>query len=1132
MKYSKKTLLSSAIGGLVFAGHLLSNAYAAPTADLTLADNQPSAVISLAGNTNGIFIIRLSEPPVATYSGGNGEFAATSAKALGMERLDTQSEAAIKYEAYLQSQQAKVLADAEALFGRSLQTTYKYTMAANGFAVALSADEAKLLGNMDGVESVQRERLEYITTDVGPAFIGAPDIWNKRFRSTRGEGMVIAVLDSGINSDHPSFSAVGGDGYQHTNPLGSGTYLPGSYCDTVDPTFCNDKLIGAWDMTDIDGTVPEDDDGHGSHTASTAAGNVVYDAKLNAPTTDVSFNISGVAPHANIIAYDVCQATCPGAALLAAINQVVIDSGNLPNGIAALNYSISGGGDPYNDDVELGFLAAVEAGIYVSASAGNSGPTESTVAHLGPWVSTTAASTHNRKISNSLQNLSSSGASLANLEGSSLSAGYGPAPIIHANTTEFDPEGQCLEPFPEGTFSGEIVMCDRGSIARTAKGQNVLAGGAGGYVLGNLGQGEGTTADPHFLPAIHIGDTQAAALRSWLTDNENTVATITESGFNLDKENGDIMAGFSSRGPQLAFDVLKPDVTAPGVDIMGAEANDPAATSPEYQIISGTSMSSPHNAGAGALLTSTRPNWTPTEIKSALMLTANTKDTFKEDGTTPTDPFDLGAGSIRLLQAHNSGLVMSESVDNFLAANPETGGNPSELNLASMMNSNCVGTCSWTRTVTNKGRFFGIWWVSADAEGFELDVDVDQPFGRRFSKHRKWNKKRSKQILLLRRGQSATITVTAKNYTSEVGWQFGKLNIATTPYTSNSRFKKYRPDLSLPVAVNASKASNGELFTKTVSSDTASDGDILSYQLNVTNGPLGEAVTVTDVLPKGLKFVKDSATETITDGTTTSAWAYDKKSKSLSWTGELRPGAIDLAANGNIFGYFSLASIGVEASELPGNCDDGATIVDVPAFTYNGASYTQVIWSVNGTLEAGTESSLATSFANQNLPDATPPNNIIAPFWRDLNACDTGNLYTATLSAGPYSWNVFEWENVPHFGSEDAATFQVWLRVNGSPTDVPQAHFAYGRLDNVDDGATVGAENADGSAGASYFFNGSGTPPQVGVDVWITSVAGGAATLSFDAKADCDDGDVIVNKGLLNSGDTNESAIAVTACQD
>jgi len=433
--------------------------------------------------------------------------------------------------------QAEVLDKASSMVGRQLVTEYDYQHAINGFALQLSLDEAKALGSINGVVSVQRERMEHLTTDVGPAWINAPKIWNKNNGGTRGEGQVIAVFDSGINHDHPSFAATGGDGYTHENPLGSGNFVPGSYCDTVDPTFCNDKLIGAWDMAGADGDIPEDDDGHGSHTASTAAGNVISGADIVAPTTSLTFDITGVAPHANIIAYDVCVAQgCPGAALVAAVDQVVIDAGNLPNGIAALNYSISGGGDPYNDPVELGFLAAVEAGIYVSASAGNSGPTASTVAHLGPWVATTAASTHNRQVTNSLVDISSDSGSLAGISGLGVTGSYGPAPIVNSADYEADFPGatECgvgsigdnISPWPPGFFNGEIVACTRGTFGRVEKGINVLAAGAGGYVL--IDNGAGLVGDAHVLPGVHITAEDGAALATFLADNAgaNPQATI------------------------------------------------------------------------------------------------------------------------------------------------------------------------------------------------------------------------------------------------------------------------------------------------------------------------------------------------------------------------------------------------------------------------------------------------------------------------------------------------------------------------------------------------------------------------------------------------------------------------------
>ena len=1101
----------------LIAAAMLTSVAANADENITLSPNQPSEQKITINNVAGtMYIVRLADPALAVYEGGITGYEATSARATGKKKLDTKSKEAKKYQQFLKNKQNNVLKQAGETFSRSLNPRYNYQHAINGFAVVLTVDEAKALANMDGVVSVQKERMEQLLTDVGPQWIGAPELWNSNSDGPKGEGMVVAVLDSGINSDHPSFADVGGDGYNHDNPLGSGNYLPGSYCDTVDASFCNDKLIGAWDFTSIDGTVPEDDDGHGSHTASTAVGNVVNDALLTAPTTSFSFNISGVAPHANLIAYDVCQQTCPGSALVAAINQVLIDAGNLPNGIAALNYSISGGGDPYNDAIELGFLAAVEAGIYVSASAGNSGPAASTVAHLGPWVSTTAASTHNRKIANSLTDMVSDGNGLSQLQGSSFSAGYGPAPIIHANTTAFDPTGQCLNPFPPGTFSGEIVVCDRGTIARTAKGQNVLAGGAGGYVLANLGQGEGTVADGHFLPAIHIGDTDATTLRAWLAENTGTLATITPSTFNLDEENGDIMAGFSSRGPQQVFNVLKPDITAPGVDIMGAEANGQALSAPEYQIISGTSMSSPHNAGAGALLAAAHPEWTATEIKSAIMMTAVTENTFKEDGLTPTDPFDLGAGRIELGQAESIGLVMDESIANFLAANPAIGGDPKTLNIPSMMDNNCVGTCSWTRTVTNKTKHTGHWNVTVEGTGFDASVEVSP------------KAKGKANNLKLKAGESGTITITANNYNADVdAWQFGRVKM-----TSNGNSS---PDLHMPMAVFASKASNPDLFTKTVDKNFAAAGDVLTYELKLSNGAVTGPITVNDKLPEGTTYVSGSAQESLNNAVTSSAWAYDAQSKQLSWTGELAPGGIEVAmdANGSPAGYLPLSLF---TAPLPktcnGNCDDGGFLFNVPAFTYNGETYNQVLMSVNGTLEAGAASGGFSSFNNQSLPDEANPNNILAPFWRDLNLNTGGNMYVVVLNGGGGSqWTAYEWQAVPHFGDNSkTVTMQVWIGNNGTPVE-GDIHFVYGdMLTGTNDGGTVGAENSTGTVGMNYFYNGSGTAPAAGDELRVATLNGGEATLSFEVITDCSK-EFVANRATLSATGVNETGIAVTKCQ-
>ena len=1123
-------------------------------------DTQPIQKPFIPSYTPGnMYIVRLSEPSVAVYEGGIEGYSATSAKSNGRQKFDSNSDNAKKYRGRLRSKQRELLNLAERSFNRSLKPKFQYQDAINGFAVELTLEEAKALGSMSGVVSVEPERMEYLLTDVGPSWIGAPELWNNGRESTQGEGMVIAVLDSGINSDHPSFADIGGDGYDHENPLGSGNYIPGSYCDTVDPSFCNDKLIGAWDFTDIDGTIPEDDDGHGSHTAATAAGNVLFDAPAEAPTATVEFNVSGVAPHANIIAYDVCQNTCPGAALVAAINQVIIDAGNLPNGITALNYSISGGGDPYNDTVELGFLAAVEAGIYVSASAGNSGPTAGTVAHLGPWVSTTAASTHSRQITNSITDINSNSGALAAISGLGFTSGYGPAKIVNSADYEDDYPGATLcgageagsntSPWPADFFNGEIVVCTRGSFGRVEKGINVLFSGAGGYVL--IDDGNGLVGDPHVLPGVHISVDDGALLSEWLAANTDNNPMASIGGYSVENDpiNGDIMAGFSSRGPQTVFDVLKPDVTAPGVDIFAADKNDdtPDPNDPEYQFLSGTSMSSPHNAGAGALLAATNPDWTPTEIKSALMLTGTNDITVKEDGITATDPFDLGAGRIDLEAANQTGLIMSESIDNFLAANPELGGDPSTLNIASMMDSNCVGECSWTRTVTNTLDKTGYWNVVAVGDGFEADVDI-----RPKSYNRKYN-------LVLRKGQSATIKVSVDNYNSEQGWQFGMLKLDSQDNSkgnfhksheqlkSYSRYNKYYsnrfkirgssgPDLAMPIAVQASKASNASLFTKEVDLASASKGDILSYEINITNGQAAGPITIIDKLPGGTKVINDSFTSEIVNGSTTSEWSYDKRKKQLSWTGELELGGLAVNASPAPFGYFSLGSFGVTPLDgCNGNCDDGGFLFTLPSFTFNGESYSEVIFSVNGTLEAGSASQAFTSFANQNLPDPTAPNNIIAPFWRDLNLNQGGNMYIEILSLqSGEAWTVFEWEDVPFYSDDPSATspavtMQVWIGLDGTPVQ-GDIHFIYDRLDDTSVGGTVGAENADGTIGTSYFFNGNGTAPQAGDQLLVSTLDGGSARLGFQVESKCRKGRII-NTANLISNDFNEEAIAVTTCE-
>ncbi|MEX1309945.1 MAG: S8 family serine peptidase, partial [Candidatus Sulfomarinibacteraceae bacterium] len=500
-----------------------------------------------------------------------------------------------------------------------------------------------------------------------------------------------------LTLDHPSFAADGGDGYVHTNPNGAGNYL--GLCASNPGTFvCNDKLIGYWIFT---GELTDDTDGHGSLVASVAVGNHLAPGIVNLfPFVGYSPQISGVAPHANLVGYDACNDSggCPTSATLGAIDQAGLD------GVDVFNYSIGGGASsPWTHSGAQAMLAAGEAGVVVVTSAGNTGPGAATVSSPAnaPWVLANGAASHPRKGINSLVDMAGgNGAPPPPIQGKGLSNGHGPAPIVLAANSG-DP--LCLNPFPPGTWSGEIVVCDRGTIARVAKGFNVLAGGAGGLVLVNTAVDQSLNDDVHHLPAVHIDFAQGQALKAWLTtEGISPQARISGTAIDVNPANGDILWSFSSRGPNLQADVLKPDLAAPGHDILGAHRTfppDPSVATMEFTVSSGTSFASPHVTGAAALVRAVNPSWTPAEVRSALSSTASPTILVDEGGLAPADPFDAGSGRADVPAAASIGLVMDETGADFTAADPAAGGDPTALNLPSLVSGSCCN-CSWTRVFT------------------------------------------------------------------------------------------------------------------------------------------------------------------------------------------------------------------------------------------------------------------------------------------------------------------------------------------------------------------------------------------------------------------------------------------------
>jgi subtilisin family serine protease len=764
---------------------------AAPAAAV-VSDQTPEA------SASGRYIVLFADPPLAAYGGGIDGLAPTDPEVTGAARLDPASAASQAYLGYLAAQHDAQVAAMAAALGRPVEVIFDYAVTLNGVAVELTDGEAATVASLAGVVRVAPDETRFLQTDNGPAWIGAPSIWDGSGTggagATRGEGIVAGILDTGVNFEHPSFAVTGDDGFTHTNPRSQYFGL----CDPLTGTpFCNDKLIGVYDFT---GSGPQDTNGHGSHTASTTAGNVL-DASLVAPTITVDRRISGVAPHANLITYKVCpDLSCLLTAILAAIDQATRDQ------VDVINYSIGGtSSNPWNDLDSQAFLNARRGGVFVSASAGNSGPGPSTVGSPAdaPWLLTVGASTHDRKFINGIVGMSGGAtAPPPDLLGKSVTSGYGPAGVVYAGDFG-DP--LCPTPFPPGTFEGEIVVCDRGVNPRVEKARNVQIGGAGGFVLANdQASGSSTVADPYVIPGVNISFADGQTLKAWLASGTGHTGSILGTIADENPAHGDVMGSFSSRGPNPSVpSVLKPDVTAPGVDILAAFGVNPDPTAPdEYGVISGTSMSSPHAAGSAALVRALHPDWSPDEVKSALMTSALTDGVLKEDAATATDPFDRGGGRVDLTLAGQVGLVLDEAPSSYDAANPAAGGDPSTLNLASLASGNCTDTCLWTRTVTSTAGG-AVTWTSVVTAPAGVAISV------------------SPSSFTLEPGATQTITISA-DVTGAEGdrWHFGEVGLL--PDVASV------PAAHLPAAIFATHAApSGDQVT-------------LHFQGNADEGCLGD----------------------------------------------------------------------------------------------------------------------------------------------------------------------------------------------------------------------------------------------------------------------------------------------------
>ncbi len=742
--------------------------------------------------TPGHYIVVMKADPLATYEGDTQNLRRT--KPDPGKPLDARSQDSQKYIAHLEKEQRE-LAKAE---GVTPDTTYQVTV--NGFSADLSGDQVDALRASKDVLGVFPDEIRHPDAQSSTDFLGLGDdaagaggVWEDTGGvGHAGEGVVVGVIDTGIAPEHPSFAGDKLKKKDHKKsegrPYSDGSYV---YFDKSDGTQFRSAIVQGqdWDKHDYstklvggqyfstgaaatgfdfqyDYLSPRDGDGHGSHTASTAAGNFGVDAAVQGVELG---SVSGVAPAAKVSAYKACYVgpdpavtdddICALSDLIAAIDQAVAD------GVDVINYSI-GGGAPSSvlQPDDIAFLNAAAAGVFVSVSAGNSGPDASTADHASPWYTTVAASTiPTWEGTVSFEGFAQAGASVSVPFGEEITG-----PSIYAGDAAASGavDAQLCLPgtLDAARVTGHIVVCDRGSNARAEKSQVVKDAGGTGMVLVNLpGEADSLDNDFHAVPTVHLASAYREAVLAYVQSGVDLPITLT--GENTTGETTPVpqIAGFSSRGPMQAdgSDVMKPDIAAPGVAILAA-TNNARKDAPTFGILSGTSMAAPHIAGLGALYLGERPTASPAEVKSAMMTTAY--DTVNADGSVNTDPFAQGAGQVDPARFFEPGLLYLNGAADWAAflegkglaafdgVEPIDG---SDLNLASISIGTLASAQTITRTVTSTEA--GTFTAHADVPGVNVTVEPST-------------------LTLGGPGETATFTVTFDNDSAAVEqWATGSL---------------------------------------------------------------------------------------------------------------------------------------------------------------------------------------------------------------------------------------------------------------------------------------------------------------------------------------------------------------------
>ncbi|KAI3939363.1 hypothetical protein MKW98_022231 [Papaver atlanticum] len=576
---------------------------------------------------------------------------------------------------------------------------YSYTRYINGFAAVLDTQEAEEISKNPNVFSVFENQGRKLHTTYSWNFLGlesdsgvvlSRSVWKM---ARYGEDTIIANLDSGVWPESKSFSDEG------MGPIPS-RWKGTCQSNTRNGIHCSKKLIGARyfikgyaaavGSSNVRKNIisARDYNGHGTHTLSTAGGNSVPGVSVSGNFRLGNGTAKGGAPKARVASYKVCWrpvydgSGCYDADILAAFEAAIQD------GVDVISVSIGkSASDYFRDGIATGSFHAVKHGITVIAAAGNidteSVAKDESVTNVAPWVFTVGANTMDREFPVRI--------GLGNrkhLEGQSLYPGPLPIrkfyPLINgtaaraANSTDHDAQLCIAGSLDIKKVKGKILACLRGITNRTDKGRVARDAGAIGMILVNdISTGKETVADHHVLPSAHINYRDGLILLSYINSTKSPDVFMTRARTQFGGKAAPVMASFSCKGPNtITPEILKPDITAPGVNIIAAviptagptgETDNPGVL---YSAKTGTSMSCPHISGIAGLLKTLHPDWSPSAIKSAIMTTARTRDSRKlamrNSSYIQATPFNYGSGQVRPNAAMNPGLVYDLTTNDYL----------------------------------------------------------------------------------------------------------------------------------------------------------------------------------------------------------------------------------------------------------------------------------------------------------------------------------------------------------------------------------------------------------------------------------------------------------------------------------